>query len=87
VLDNLPEPPPIFSLIQPLGQVPDAEMFTTFNMGVGFCLVVSLEDADRAVEILRANGERAQVIGTIGELGRREVLIPQRGLTLSPSGA
>jgi phosphoribosylformylglycinamidine cyclo-ligase len=87
VLDNLPEPQPIFPLIQRLGQVPDAEMFTTFNMGVGFCLVVSPEDADKAVEILRANGERAQVIGTVGEFGKREVLVPQKGLTLSPSGA
>ncbi len=87
VLDNLPEPPPIFPLIQRLGQVPDAEMFTTFNMGVGFCLVVSPEDADRTVEILRASGERAQFIGTIGELGRREVLISPKGLTLPPSGA
>jgi phosphoribosylformylglycinamidine cyclo-ligase len=87
VLDNLPEPPPIFPLVQRLGQIPNAEMFATFNMGVGFCLVVSPEDADRAVEILRANGERAQVIGTVGEFGKREVLVPQKGLTLLPPGA
>jgi len=45
------------------------------------------EDADRVVEILRANGERAQVIGTVGEFGKREVLVPQKGLTLLPPDA
>jgi phosphoribosylformylglycinamidine cyclo-ligase len=62
-------------------------MFATFNMGVGFCLVVSPRDADRVVEILRANDERAQVIGTVGEFGKREVLVPQKGLTLLPPDA
>jgi len=87
VLDNLPEPPPIFPLIQRLGQVPDAEMFTTFNMGVGFCLVVSPKDADRTIDILRERNEQAQVIGVVGELEKREVFIPRKGLTLMPSGS
>jgi len=84
VLDNLPEPPPIFSLIQKLGQVPDAEMFTTFNMGLGFCVVVAKDDADKAVAILKDEGEQAQIVGHIGSVGERRVKILQRGLVLSP---
>lgn len=38
-------------------------MFNTFNMGVGMCLIVSREDANRALEILRANGEEAYICG------------------------
>ena len=40
VLDTLPEPPPVFRLLQRLGGVSDEEMFQVYNMGVGFCLVV-----------------------------------------------
>ena len=40
-------------------------MFNTFNMGVGMSIVVAKEDADTALEILRANGEDAYVIGEI----------------------
>src|SRR5262249_27047835 len=40
-IDFLPEPPPIFSLIQRLGGIADEEMYRVFNMGIGFCLVVS----------------------------------------------
>ncbi len=39
-LDSLPEPQPIFRLVQDLGHVPDAEMYRVFNMGIGFCLII-----------------------------------------------
>ena len=39
-LDELPEPQPIFRLIQERGRIPDAEMYRVFNMGIGFCLIV-----------------------------------------------
>lgn len=86
VIDSLPETPPIFALIQKLGQVPDAEMFATFNMGIGFCVVVAPEDADKAVNILQSKGEGARVIGHIGEIGERKVRILGRNLTLMPLG-
>ncbi len=86
VIDSLPETPPIFALIQKLGQVPDAEMFATFNMGIGFCVVVAPEDADKAVNILQSKGEGARVIGHIGEIGERKVRILERNLTLVPLG-
>ncbi len=62
---------PIFNLIQKTGGIPEHDMFNTFNMGVGMILAVGGEDADRAVAILNAHGERAKVIGQIenGEKG------------------
>ena len=57
--------PPIFGLIQRLGEVPERDMFNTFNMGVGMSLAVSAESADRALEVLRANGVDAYVMGEI----------------------
>ena len=58
---------PIFDLIAKTGEIPEREMFNTFNMGVGMIAVVSAEDADKAVETLRANGEDAYVLGGIVE--------------------
>ncbi len=56
---------PIFRFIERVGQIPERDMFNTFNMGVGMSIVVAPEDADRAVEILKANGEDAYIIGEI----------------------
>jgi len=54
---------PVFQLIGEAGNIPERDMYNTFNMGVGMCAVVAPEDADRAVAILRAAGEDAYVIG------------------------
>ena len=56
---------PIFDLIAKTGNIPERDMFNTFNMGVGMSVVVAKEDADKAIEILKANGEDAYVIGKI----------------------
>lgn len=56
---------PIFDLIMEKGNIPERDMFNTFNMGVGMSCVVSAEDADKALEILKANGEDAYVIGEV----------------------
>ena len=56
---------PIFNLIAKVGDIPERDMFNTFNMGVGMSVVVSPEDAPLALEILKANGEDAYVIGEI----------------------
>jgi phosphoribosylformylglycinamidine cyclo-ligase len=57
--------PPIFRLIQEKGNIPERDMFNTFNMGVGMCLFVAKEDAEKACEVLKANGEQAYVIGEL----------------------
>lgn len=54
---------PIFDLIAKEGNISERDMFNTFNMGVGMSIVVAREDAEKAVEILKANGEDAYVIG------------------------
>ena len=59
--------PPIFSLIQERGNISEHDMFNTFNMGVGMSVVVAKEEADRAVELFKANGEDAYILGTIVE--------------------
>ncbi len=56
---------PIFELIAKEGNIPERDMFNTFNMGVGMSIVVAKEDADKALETLKANGEDAYVIGEI----------------------
>jgi phosphoribosylformylglycinamidine cyclo-ligase len=56
---------PIFKLIMETGNIPERDMFNTFNMGVGMSVVVSKEDAEKAVKILSANGENAYILGEI----------------------
>ncbi len=56
---------PIFDLIAKEGGISERDMFNTFNMGVGMSIVVAREDAEKAIEILKANGEDAYVIGKI----------------------
>ena len=58
---------PIFELIAKEGSVPERDMYNTYNMGVGMSVVVPAEQVECALEILRANGEDAYVIGEIVE--------------------
>ena len=65
---------PIFEFIQSKGNVPEEEMFRTFNMGIGLCLVVSPEDVEKAETILSESGEKVYRIGRITE-GKGKVVI------------
>ena len=56
---------PIFDLVMKVGEIPERDMFNTFNMGVGMSVITDKDDADRAVELLRANGEEAYVMGEV----------------------
>ncbi len=56
---------PIFDMIAKVGNIPERDMFNTYNMGVGMSIVVKPEDVDQALAILTANGETAYVIGKI----------------------
>lgn len=58
---------PIFDLIAKSGNIPERDMFNTYNMGVGMALTVDKNDADRALLILRENGEDAYIIGELTE--------------------
>jgi phosphoribosylformylglycinamidine cyclo-ligase len=79
-ITDWPDPPAIFSLIQQHGGIADDEMFRAFNMGVGFCAVVSPSDADRACAILRTGGERVTVLGTATDDAERTITFRPRGL-------
>ena len=56
---------PIFDMIAKVGNVPERDMFNTFNMGVGMSIVVPADEVETALAILRENGEDAYVIGEI----------------------
>ncbi|MBR2311951.1 MAG: phosphoribosylformylglycinamidine cyclo-ligase [Clostridia bacterium] len=56
---------PIFDLIAKTGNIPERDMYNTYNMGVGMSIVVPADKKDEALEILRAHGEDAYLIGEI----------------------
>ncbi|MBQ8287907.1 MAG: phosphoribosylformylglycinamidine cyclo-ligase [Clostridia bacterium] len=66
---------PIFDLIAKEGNIPERDMFNTYNMGVGMSVVVPAEQVDTALEILRAHGEDAYVIGEIVAGGEEKVVL------------
>ena len=58
---------PIFNLLQRVGDIPERDMYNTYNMGVGMAVIVTKETADKAIEVLKAEGCDAYVIGEIIE--------------------
>lgn len=57
--------PPVFRLIQSIGNISDQEMYRTFNMGIGLCLVVPIDQTEGMMNQLQANGEPVYRIGEI----------------------
>jgi phosphoribosylformylglycinamidine cyclo-ligase len=66
-IDFLPEPQQIFKVIQELGNISNREMYRTFNMGVGFCIVVEEKDASKVIKICEKHGTKAFRIGEVVE--------------------
>ena len=56
---------PIFQLIAKTGNIPERDMFNTYNMGVGMSIVVPADQVETAIRVLKDNGEDAYVIGKI----------------------
>jgi phosphoribosylformylglycinamidine cyclo-ligase len=79
-LDSLPVEPPIYSLIRDSGGIGLPVMYATFNMGVGFCVVVSEKQANRTLAILQDAGEDASVLGKVVNRPGKEVWIPALSL-------
>jgi phosphoribosylformylglycinamidine cyclo-ligase len=77
IIERLPEPAPIFRLIQACGKVGDAEMYQVFNMGVGFCVVTPPAAAAQVHAIARQHGVTAYPLG-------HAVADPQRRIWLQP---
>lgn len=65
---------PIFKLIQKEGNIPQRDMYNTFNMGIGMAVIVKKEETKKAIEILEQQGEKAYVIGEVIE-GNKEIEI------------
>ena len=66
---------PIFDLIAKTGDIPERDMFNTYNMGVGMSIVVPAAQVQTALDILTANGEDAYVIGTIVKNDEEKVIL------------
>ena len=71
---NAVKVPPIFGLIQKTGNIDERDMFNTFNMGVGMCVIVPAAQAAKALELLKCAGENAYVIGDIVKTEEKVVL-------------
>ena len=65
---------PIFDLLAKTGNIPERDMYNTYNMGVGMSIVVPAQQVDEAIEILTAHGETAYVIGKIIESDEQVIL-------------
>jgi phosphoribosylformylglycinamidine cyclo-ligase len=76
VLETLPEPQPVFGMLQRLGRISDEEMYQVYNMGVGFCLVVAAAQADRALGRLTDLGVEAYRLGHAVADPERRVRLP-----------
>ena len=65
---------PIFDMIAKVGNIPERDMFNTYNMGVGMSVVVPADQVETALQILRENGDDAYVIGEIVK-GEEKVIL------------
>jgi phosphoribosylformylglycinamidine cyclo-ligase len=66
-IDMMPEPKPIFKLIQERGRVPDDEMYKTFNMGIGLCVMAPKRVVDDVISSFEASGFQTYHIGSVVE--------------------
>lgn len=65
---------PIFNYIQKCGKLKERDMFNTFNMGVGMCIIVSKSEVNKAIDILKSCGEDAYIIGNIIEAKEKIII-------------
>ncbi len=80
VIEYLPEPHPIFSVIQGSGHIVDEEMFRVYNMGIGFCIITPEQDVDKVIKIAMQYGTEGYQIGHIIRDTERKVFIKPKGL-------
>jgi phosphoribosylformylglycinamidine cyclo-ligase len=70
-VDYLVEDPlpvlPIFKVIQKLGGIEDREMYRTFNMGVGFCIICPLEGSEEVLKRLKEHEPGSEIVGRVAE--------------------
>lgn len=86
VIDSLPEVPPIFGMIQELGGVDDTEMYEIFNMGIGFCVVVSQSETDDVLQVAKRCGHTAWRLGYCEHDANKQVGLKPLNLVGDASG-
>jgi len=79
-LDAMVPAPEIFTLIAQRGEIPPATMYATFNMGLGFCVVVSKADQQAALAALKKIGEDCSRVGWVTAQSGKTVSIPSAGI-------
>lgn len=82
IIDQILEPQPEFALMQKESGVDDEEMYGNFNMGVGFAVYVSSDQADSVVTVAKENGLKAVVAGKV-QKGEKQVIIKPKNITFS----
>ncbi len=80
ILGSLPEPQPIFRLIQKHGKIALEEMYRVFNMGVGFCVVCSEKDVDTVTATAKKHRTPARCLGYAVRDPERKIALPEIGL-------
>jgi len=80
LLERLPEPQPIFKIIQKYGGIPESEMYQVFNMGVGFCLILPPSEVERALDKAEKWGVKAYILGRVVKDPERKVILKPKGL-------
>lgn len=81
-LDKMPEPKPIFKLIQKTGGVTDEEMYRTFNMGIGLCMMTPKKNLEEAASFCEASGFKTYEIGRVVEESGVRLEVHGRTITL-----
>ncbi len=80
VIQRLPEPHPIFNLIQRQGKVSDEEMFFVYNMGIGFCVIVPEDEVDSCIKKIKKHGKEAHRLGYVKRDPEKRVKIEPKRL-------
>jgi len=80
MLDNLPEPQAVFQLLRENGSVADEDMYFTYNMGIGFCVIIDPGDVDAATRIAEKHKVRCSTIGHAVSDPEKKVTIPSANL-------
>jgi phosphoribosylformylglycinamidine cyclo-ligase len=79
IIDYLPEPPPIFGMVQREGGISISEMYRVFNMGIGMCVCVPKEEAELTLGIIEKRGKKAFMLGkAVRDAQRKVVLNPKK---------
>lgn len=75
-LDQMPQPQPIFEAIQNAGNVSTKEMYKTFNMGIGFCIIAPQNHAEEVISTCKKHGSEAQVLGITSKRSGVRIVTP-----------